>query len=239
MVHLKLEIIIPGKLEMATLLSRENRFIVIVDYNGSSLRCHLPNPGRMIEFLHPKKKVYIRLSDNPNRKTAATLVAIDFDGEIIQLDSNLVTILIPKMLEKQFPGLNGYNLLKKEYTVGKHRYDYLIEKNGVETLVEVKSTTRVVDDVACFPDAVSKRAQSHLSTLIELSESRQCMLIFMVYRPARSISACRDIDPVFADIFDRAIVSDVSILAFQCSSKIVEDSKLLCVSVDNLIENIR
>ncbi len=97
----------------------------------------------------------------------------------------------------------------------------------------MKSTTRVVKDVACFPDAVSARASSHLSSLIRLSDEYQTMIIFMVYRRAKSFSPCYDIDAKFARIFDSAVKSGVEVRIIQCRAEIIEkhNEKYIGVSI--------
>lgn len=226
-----------GNILKATFIIRENRFIAYVKYQGKDLRCHLPNPGRMIEFLHPGSTVYIQLAQDPNRTTDASLLAIDVDGEIIQLNSNLVAKLVPKMIEADFEGLEGSSLIQSEYNLGRHRFDHLLRKGDNEVLVEVKSTTRVVDGIACFPDAVSKRAQNHLNSLIKHLNNYECVVIFMVYRKASGFKPCKDIDPKFASIFEEANDLGVQFLVYQCESQIleIEDNLILDTWVDHLI----
>ncbi|MCY3415034.1 MAG: DNA/RNA nuclease SfsA [Candidatus Heimdallarchaeota archaeon] len=221
-----------------TLLQRENRFICYVKVAENRLRCYLPNPGRMVEFLHPGKLVYLQMSTDSTRTTDATLVAIDIDNEIIQLDSNLVSKLIPYAIKNQVKGLEDLKIIRSEIPANNHRFDFLVQRDEEEVLVEVKSTTMVVEGVACFPDAVSKRASSHLQSLMELSKTRPCMVIFMVYRKASWFSPCRDIDPEFSKIFDQTRQSDVEIRVMQCSSTITQkhDEYYLEVEVHHPIQ---
>jgi hypothetical protein len=53
--------------------SRPNRFIVEVELDGEIVRAHLPNTGRCKELLIDGATVYLKPSDNPNRKTKYSL----------------------------------------------------------------------------------------------------------------------------------------------------------------------
>ncbi len=214
-----------GAVVPANFISRENRFIAFVGYNKQKIRCHLPNPGRMVEIFKPNARVWIRFHNNPNRKTVASLVAIEVINELIQLDSNLVYNLIPLAFKAgNITNYENYRVIKKELTFGKHRFDLLLTDGyGNETIAEVKSTTRVIDNIACFPDAVSKRASSHVKALVELkNRGKNSMIIFVVYRHARSFIPCNDIDPEFSDVFWRAITQGVSTLILQAKSNIIQ-----------------
>ena len=133
-----------GAVVPANFISRENRFIAFVEYNDQIIRCHLPNPGRMVELFKHNSKVWIRFHNKNNRKTTASLVAIELNDEIIQLDSNLVYNLIPTAFEEgTITNYENYRVVKKEITFGKHRFDLLLTDGNREVIAEVKSTTRV------------------------------------------------------------------------------------------------
>jgi len=58
-------------------LSRPNRFIAYVDIGGSTEVCHVKNTGRCRELLMPGVRVILEKSDNPSRKTAYDLIAVE------------------------------------------------------------------------------------------------------------------------------------------------------------------
>ena len=49
--------------------NRANRFIAEVEIDGERVKAHLPNTGRCKELLIDGTTVYLKPSDNPNRKT--------------------------------------------------------------------------------------------------------------------------------------------------------------------------
>ncbi|MFV2015530.1 MAG: DNA/RNA nuclease SfsA, partial [Candidatus Heimdallarchaeota archaeon] len=95
---------------------------------------------------------------------------------------------------------------------------------GEQVITEIKSTTRVENNVACFPDGVSSRASSHLTKLMELAvEQTKTMIIFVVQRRSKSFWPCEKIDPKFSRIFQTALeVTNLGIRVVLATSKLIE-----------------
>ena len=212
-------------MEKAKFHSRPNRFIVEVMYKNELLVCHLPNPGRMQELLIPNSTVFITFHSSPNRKTKASVVAVQYEKEIIQLQSNLVANWLPHdITENEVPGIENWKVKYQEYTIGAHRFDFiLINSEGEEVITEIKSTTRVKEGVACFPDGVSSRASKHLTALMDLANNgKRTLLIFVVQRFATSFWPCDQVDPKFAKVFEKALkVPNLQILVPLAVSNII------------------
>ena len=68
-------------------ISRPNRFIANVEIDGKVQVVHVKNTGRCKELLLPGSTVYCEKSDNPNRKTAYDLVAVEKGKLLINMDS--------------------------------------------------------------------------------------------------------------------------------------------------------
>ena len=75
------------QVEKAVFLERPNRFIAYVDKEGRREICHVKNTGRCRELLIPGAVVYLEKSENPDRKTAYDLIAVEKNGQIINMDS--------------------------------------------------------------------------------------------------------------------------------------------------------
>ncbi len=217
-------------LRRATFLSRPNRFVTHVEYMGKEIKCHLPNPGRMIELLEPgQSTLLIKFTEDKKRKTRASVVAVEMGDEVIQLNSNLVSGLIPEYLANKPTGsLSGWRIARSEVPVKEgdrnRRLDYLLlDSMGTEVYTEVKSTTLVRDGIACFPDAVSARARHHLDTLHSLAkDGKRCLILFVVYRSARAFSPCVDIDPEFSQRFSE-IRNSIGVTVLQAHTSLIED----------------
>ena len=73
----------------AEFLSRPNRFIAEVCLDGEIKVCHVKNTGRCRELLVPEARIWVQRNENPNRKTALDLIAVDKAGTIINMDSQI------------------------------------------------------------------------------------------------------------------------------------------------------
>ena len=140
--------------------NRANRFIAEVEIEGEIVKAHLPNTGRCKELLIDGVTVYLKPSDNPNRKTKYSLHLIENNGALVAMYSQEASkIVIDAILNGKVKELSGYDIVESEKTIGNSRIDIYLanldeEDNPIdETYVEVKSVTLIKDGIAQFPDA--------------------------------------------------------------------------------------
>ena len=86
------------------------------------------------------------------------------------------------------PFLRKYNLVRPEIALGKHRIDFLLTNSKNKNFLEVKSVTYVEDNIAKFPDAVTKRGMEHVMALKEVVKRRKCRNVFVCQRPDAKFS---------------------------------------------------
>ncbi|MBO5755298.1 MAG: DNA/RNA nuclease SfsA, partial [Clostridia bacterium] len=158
------------QVEKAVFLSRPNRFIAKVSLHGKEETVHVKNTGRCKELLTNGSVVYLKKSDNPARKTAYDLVAVekkrDGDTLLINMDSALPNAVAAEWLPTS--GLfSPMASIKREVTFGKSRFDLYIEDGERHAFIEVKGVTLEKDGVAYFPDAPTERGVKHLYELAE------------------------------------------------------------------------
>ncbi len=147
---------IAGPLEDARFVERPNRFLTVVDIGGEAVESHLPDPGRLRELLIPGADLKVRPSNgqSPNRRTRWTTVMVKSGRQWVSIDSTLPNRFVSNLLESgKLPTYKSFRLVKSEVTVGNHRFDFLLEKDGAPFYLEVKSVTFVENFVAQFPDA--------------------------------------------------------------------------------------
>lgn len=147
----------------------------------------MPNPGRLWELLFPGVTLYVtepKTSDG-KRKTKYTVVGVVRDGAPIFLHTHLNNIIAGHLLERRLvPGLEKADIVKAEATHGRSRFDFLMQEDGHEFYLEVKSVTLFGNEVAMFPDAVTERGRRHLEDLAALSTLRQkSAVIFQAHSP--------------------------------------------------------
>ena len=106
-------------------IKRPNRFIAHVEINGIEEVCHVKNTGRLGELLLPGAKVYVSHSDNPKRKTKYSLIAVEKEGIIYNIDSQAPNQLALEWVQSgKF--LQNVILVKPEKTYKKSRFDLYI-----------------------------------------------------------------------------------------------------------------
>ncbi len=166
-------------------LKRPNRFIVVCDCDGRTVRAYLPNPGRLWELFFPGTVLYLaKHGESYKGSTEYTVVAVERDGSPIMLHTHVNNLVARRLIEEgRVPGLEGAAIVRPEITIGSSRFDFLLEKDGREIVVEVKSCTLVGSRIAMFPDAVTARGTKHLIELAAIAESGRCaaFVIFIVH----------------------------------------------------------
>jgi sugar fermentation stimulation protein A len=171
----------------ASFVDRPNRFTIRCrDASGRLLRAYLPNPGRLAELLLPDA-VLLLAGPGPagKRRTRYTVVAVERDGRPIMLHTHLCNSVACWLIERGLIAeLAGARVKACEVSVGECRFDLLLDWQGEEVYVEVKSCTLYGNSVAMFPDAVTVRGRRHLEALAELAERGvRAMVLFLVQTP--------------------------------------------------------
>lgn len=161
----------------ATFWDRPNRFIAHVWVDGVLETVHVKNTGRCKELLLPRAKVVLEVSDNPNRKTKYDLIAVYKEGlGLVNIDSQA-----PNKVTAEWLATQDYTYVKSEYTYGKSRVDFYMEKGDEKYLMEVKGCTLEIDGVGYFPDAPTERGVKHLRELAgAVQQGYHCAIAFVI-----------------------------------------------------------
>lgn len=195
-------------------IDRPNRFIAHVEINGTVETVHVKNTGRCRELLIPGAQVRLETADNPARKTKYDLVDVYKDGlGWVNIDSQAPNKVAAEWLAKQ-----GFDLVKPEYTYGKSRIDFYMERGGQKYLMEVKGCTLEVDGIGYFPDAPTERGVKHLRELIKAREDGyECATAFVVQM--EHIAEVRPnvkTQPEFGKAWEEAQAAGVKIVFLLC-----------------------
>ena len=158
-------------------LDRPNRFIAHVDVNGTVETVHVKNTGRCRELLLPGAAVRLEVSDNTKRKTQYALVGVHKQGlGWVNMGSQVPNKAVGEWLAKQ-----GYDYIRPEFTYGKSRIDFYMEKGEQKYLLEVKGCTLEVDGIGYFPDAPTERGVKHLHELAQAQQAGyRCAVAFVI-----------------------------------------------------------
>ncbi len=201
---------------VAAFLDRPNRFRVRCRLDGRTVSAFLPNPGRLRELLLPGRKVHLVREHGPTpRKTRFTAVAVEREGRPVLLHTHRTNDVARLLIERGLvPGFRGARIAASEVRSGRNRFDFLLEREGRRTYLEVKSCTLAGKRVAMFPDAATERGARHIRELAALAgEGVSGAVLFIVHWPearvflpdfhtdpafARTLFECRDRVPVAA-----------------------------------------
>ena len=216
------------------LIKRYKRFFIDVKLNKEIVTAHCPNTGSMKGLLDEGNDVFLLKHDDPKRK-------LKYGLEIIRAQNNLVGVNTHLANKIVYHGLNN-NLItelkhndkiKPEVFFNKEtRFDFLVEKKGKKSFVEVKNVTLFRDPkTAEFPDAITSRGSKHLLTLIDaIKEGYKAYLIFLVQiQNMEYFKIAKDIDIDYYKNYLIAKKAGINFLAYKCkisSKKIYIDKKI-------------
>ena len=201
----------------AEFVARPNRFLSKVKIKGELHDSHVPDPGRLEELLFPGARVLVEPKSGAERKTKFATVMVYSGTELISINSQLPNRFVRYCLDaKLIPEFADWQVKKQEYTLGRSRFDFLLEQAGREKLLEVKSATLIEDGVARFPDAVTARGTRHVHHLVEsITPQRSAAVLFIVQRSdAESFEPHWDRDPKFASALRAAVAAGLELVIY-------------------------
>lgn len=197
----------------AKFISRPNRFVAYVEIDGKEEKVHVKNTGRCRELLIPGATVILEKASNLNRKTQYDLIAVyKKEFGLINIDSQAPNKVVMEWLQAQ-----GYEYIKPEYTYGKSRMDFYMEKNGKRYLMEVKGCTLEVGGIGYFPDAPTLRGAKHLHELTKAIENGYRSILAFVIQMEGVTEVLPNVatDPEFGKALEEARNAGVEILFLQ------------------------
>lgn len=207
-----------GTIQKGIFKERPNRFIAHVEIEGQSVVCHVKNTGRCRELLVPGAEVWLEQSQNPKRKTAYDLIAVQKGKKLINMDAQAPNKVFAEWANTFEPGLTE---LHPEYTYGKSRLDFCLQTAEGLHLVEVKGVTLEENGHARFPDAPTERGVKHLHELMRaVEEGHRASAVFIIQLEEVVDFAPNDrTHPAFGDALRQAAASGVEIVAVTCRVK--------------------
>ena len=203
----------------AIFTARLNRFVALVQLNGSVSQAHIATSGRLHELLVPGASVLLEKSNSLLRKTQFSLRAVEYDGVWVSIDAQVPNRLVEKALRsRELLPFAGCDFIRREPAYSGGRLDFLLSEEGKDVYIEVKSVTLVEGRTALFPDAPTIRGRRHLVCLQELAQSGcRAAVLFVVQREdACCFAANSATDPLFADELRDAVAGGIEAYAYGC-----------------------
>lgn len=208
----------PALLE-ACFIKRVSRFSARVLIAGAEQLAHVPNSGRMRELLTEGAKVYVQLQDLPHRTTKYDLVAVEYQGILVSIDSRIPNKIMPTIITtgvlKEMSAVEQY---RGEVKLGQSRLDYWVKTGDQEWYIETKSVTLVEAGEARFPDAPTERGSRHLLELAQWVQlGGQAAAIFIIQRQdARYFRPNDETDAFFGQTLRQVAKQGVMVKAYTC-----------------------
>lgn len=198
-------------------LSRPNRFIAHVEIGGKEEVCHVKNTGRCRELLIRGCRVWCQRSDNPQRKTAYDLIAVQKGNKLINMDSQAPNAAVRQWLLSG--GLGQIESLQAETIHEDSRFDFSFLKDGKLSFLEVKGVTLETDGVCAFPDTPTSRGVKHLHGLIRaVQEGYGSYVLFVIQMEQAEYLHPNDAtDPAFGEALRSAVKAGVQLIAMNCT----------------------
>ena len=116
--------------------------------------------------------------------------------------------------------------MKPEYTYGKSRFDFYMEKGDEKFLMEVKGCTLEIDGTGYFPDAPTERGVKHLRELTEAAGKgyRSYVAFVIQMEGIKEVLPYTVTHPEFGVALQEARDAGVEVLYLQCK---VEPDRLI------------
>ena len=220
------------------LIKRYKRFLAEIKLeSGAVVTAHCANTGPMKGLLTKGAKVRISISPSPKRKLPYTweqICVLDANDEEVWVGINTLFAnkLIKKVIEKNFLNeiIGEIETIKTEVPYGKDkksRIDFFLtpkssnpDKRNI--YIEVKNTTWIKENVALFPDTVTKRGQKHLIELKELiPESKSVLVPCITRKDAEFFTSGDEADPLYGRLFRES--SSAGMITIPCSFEFHKD----------------
>ncbi len=166
-------------------------------------------------------KVYLYVSDNPNRKTKYDLIAVEKATDrgiiLVNMDSQVPNDIVAEWLQKG--DLFSENaVIKREVKFGNSRFDFYIENGERKAFIEVKGVTLENNGVVSFPDAPTERGVKHINELVSCLENGfEAYIIFVVQmKGALKFEPNAEHHKEFADTLNSAREKGVKVFVYDC-----------------------
>ena len=205
------------RIEEAVFLSRPNRFVARVRTEQGEEVCHVKNTGRCRELRIPKTRIGVQRNESPSRKTALDLIAVEKEGRVVNIDSQIPNKVAEEWIRSGHLFENP-QVIRPETRYGNSRFDLYLENENSRMFLEVKGVTLEEEGVARFPDAPTERGVKHVEELIRCREEgyRAGILFVVQMKGIRYLEPNDRTHPEFGEALRAAGNAGVEIRAVDC-----------------------
>jgi sugar fermentation stimulation protein A len=209
-----------------------------LDLNGNEIRAHVPNTGRMEEFLTYGTTFFLISSGG---KYPYRVVSTIYKGNFVLIDTIKINRIVEELIRRGLvPEFIGLDSIRREYSILDSKFDFRLKNSHTEVVLEVKSCTLYHNRWIMFPDAPTERGLRHLQDLERISKSSPKLSSFILYLTthydADYFSPNYHTDYEYARFFRD--MKNVNTLAYKLKMKdpvTVDENSLRKIKIDNTL----
>ena len=219
--------------EECIILERLNRFIVKILLNGAVLRAYICNTGRLLDYIVKGRRGFcIR---HERRKSDCRLFAVEDGDSAAIIDTHLQMRALERLIASKMTSWSrSYRILKRNVRLKDSVIDYLLDCNGEEVYLEVKSAILRRGGYAMYPDCPSQRGRKHIREITEhVKDGGKGMIIFIAAMPnIQAFKPNNSADPEMTRLLKEAVLAGVNIRAIEMHYD--PKSHFICILNDDL-----
>jgi len=219
--------------EECIILERLNRFVVKILLNGAVLRAYICNTGRLLDYIVKGKRGFcIR---HERRKSDCRLFAVEDGDSAAIIDTHLQMQALERLIaSKMISWIRSCCILKRNIRLKNSVIDYLLDCNGEDVYLEVKSAILRRGGYAMYPDCTSQRGRRHIREITEhVKDGGRGMIIFIAAMPnIEAFKPNNSADPEMARLLKEAVLAGVNIRAIEMHYE--PESHFICILNDDL-----
>lgn len=166
----------------------KNRFLCIVNVNGTDTICYIPSSCRLSNFIDlTNRKVLLQPIKKKDARTKYSVYAVKYKRSYVPLNLAGANRVIENSISRRmFAFLGSRRNVLRENTVNSYKSDLYIE--DTDTVIEVKSILSF-NKTAQFPTVFSERAIRQLEEIngLLMSGHKVCYLFLSMYSGVKHI----------------------------------------------------
>jgi len=219
--------------EECIILERLNRFIVKILLNGAVLRAYICNTGRLLDYIVKGRRGFcIR---HERRKSDCRLFAVEDGDSAAIIDTHLQMRALERLIASKMTSWSrSCRILKRNVRLKNSVIDYLLDCNGEDVYLEVKSAILKRGGYAMYPDCPSQRGRKHIREITEhVKDGGRGMIIFIAAMPnIQAFKPNNSADPEMTRLLKEAALAGVNIRAIEMHYD--PKSHFICILNDDL-----
>jgi sugar fermentation stimulation protein A len=192
-------------------IKRLNRFVVKIAVGDGHYHASINNTGRLKQFLVEGRTAYC-VPQKKGHKTDYKLFAIKDSNTGAIIDTRLQMQAFERALNKDLISwLKGCEFIRRDARLNSSVIDYLLECNGSDLYLEVKSAVLRNGSSAMYPDCPTARGRRHIAELTEYVRAggRATILFIAALDGVSSFKPDKDSDPELYYLLVKAVQAGV------------------------------